>query len=301
MNSRFLTLSIALFVTQIGHSQYTDMINSNRPGESQSAFAVGKNVVQLETGINGFQEKHDLLYTETQGLFSDFNIRGGILLEELELNIKLQHQTDDYTSSLGTENRSGIRKTSAGLKYLIYDPFKGYEDKPNVYSWKANHRFKWRQLRPAVSIYAGANYNPDNVYNTLSLPIVTPKIALITQNQFKGGYVFVLNLISDHFNSDTPSWTYIATLTKGFSEKWSGFIENQGIKSDYYSDAILRGGAAYLINSDLQVDASISTNFKNTPSVLYGGMGLSWRFDGLYKPVELKKGKGKDSKKYKSK
>lgn len=301
MNSRFLTLSIALFVAQMGHSQYTDMINSNRPGESQSAFSVGKSVVQLETGINGFQEKHDLLYTESQGFFSDVNLRWGMVLEELELNVKLQHQTDNYTTYLGTESRNGIKKASVGMKYLIYDPFKGYEDKPNVYSWKANHRFKWRQLRPAVSIYAGANLVPDNIYNTQNFPAITPKIALITQNQFEGGYVFVLNLISDHFNTDTPSWTYIATLTKGFSERWSGFIENQGIKSDYYSDAILRGGAAYLINSDLQLDASISTNFKSTPSILYGGMGLSWRFDGLYKPVELKKGKGKDSKKYKSK
>jgi hypothetical protein len=30
------------------------------------------------------------------------------------------------------------------------------------------------------------------------------------------------------------------------------------------------GGAAYLINNNLQIDASISTNFKDTPTVLYG-------------------------------
>lgn len=31
-----------------GYSQYTEVINSNRPGVSQSAFSVGTNVVQFE-------------------------------------------------------------------------------------------------------------------------------------------------------------------------------------------------------------------------------------------------------------
>ena len=78
------------------------------------------------------------------------------------------------------------------------------------------------------------------------------------------------------------------TLTKGISPKWSAFVENQGIKSDFYSDAIVRGGAAYLIHKNLQVDASISTNLKDTPSMLYGGIGVSWRYDARYKDVVLK-------------
>ena len=72
------------------------------------------------------------------------------------------------------------------------------------------------------------------------------------------------------------------------SRSASFFVENQGINSDFYSDVILRGGAAYLINKNLQVDASISGNFKNSPSVLYGGVGVSWRYDARYKDVVLK-------------
>ena len=87
--------------------------------------------------------------------------------------------------------------------------------------------------------------------------------------------------------TDYPSLSYILTLTKGINKKWSAFVENQGIKSDFYSDAIVRGGAAYLINRNMQVDASMSTNFKDTPSVLYGGVGISWRYDGRYKEVHL--------------
>jgi hypothetical protein len=57
--------------------------------------------------------------------------------------------------------------------------------------------------------------------------------------------------------------------------------------SDFYSDAIVRGGAAYLIHKDLQVDASISASLKDTPSILYGGIGFSWRYDANYKEVRI--------------
>lgn len=42
----------------------------------------------------------------------------------------------------------------------------------------------------------------------------------------------------------------------------------------------------------MQLDASISTNFKDTPSVLYGGVGVSWRYDGNYKEIRINKVKG---------
>jgi hypothetical protein len=43
------------------------------------------------------------------------------------------------------------------------------------------------------------------------------------------------------------------------------------------------GGAAYLINNNLQIDA---TNFKDTPTVLYGGIGFSWRYRWLLQKCE---------------
>jgi hypothetical protein len=111
---------------------------------------------------------------------------------------------------------------------------------------------------------------------------------LITQNHLgDGSWVFVTNIIGDYLGTEYPSYGYVLTLTKGINEKWSGFVENQGYKSDFYSDAIVRGGAAYLINKDMQIDASISNSLKTTPSILYGGIGFSWRFDGNYKEVRM--------------
>ena len=120
---------------------------------------------------------------------------------------------------------------------------------------------------------------------------------LITQNHLGDGtWVFVTNIIADYVTTDYPSYGYVLTLTKGFNDKWSGFVENQGFKSDFYSDAIVRGGAAYLLNNDMQIDASISTNFKDTPTVLYGGIGFSWRYDANYKEVRMSLDKGGNKK-----
>ena len=53
-NALFL---LALLAPLLGICQYTDVINSNRPGLSVSAYAVGKGVPQLELGFS--YEKRD--------------------------------------------------------------------------------------------------------------------------------------------------------------------------------------------------------------------------------------------------
>lgn len=290
-----------IMITNVNYGQHTDQINSNRPGVTMSAFAVGKSVIQVETGIYGIQENHALLAYDAKGFGADLTLRYGAFMERLEVVANLQYQNTDYNTTFSSTNKAGLKQTLLGAKYLLYDPFKNYEKKINVYSWKANQKFNWRQLVPAVSIYAGANFTmKNNPYSFSADATISPKIMLITQNHLgDGSWVFVTNIIADYVTTDFPSYGYAITLTKGISEKWSGFIENQGYKSDFYSDAILRGGAAFLLTKDMQIDASLSTNFKNTPTVLYGGIGFSWRYDANYKEVRMNLDNG-DRKKSKS-
>ncbi|TDP01419.1 transporter [Flavobacterium sp. 245] len=280
-----LFITALFFVPHFFFGQYTDVINSNRPGETMSAYAVGKTVIQAELGIYGIKEKHDLLDYDASGFGTDFTLRYGAFLEQLEFVLDVQYQMENFDTPYTSYKKNDFRQTVLGAKYLIYDPYKNYKRENNIYSYKANHAFNWHELIPAVSIFAGANFvAADNPYYFSAQSAISPKVALVTQNLFGGGkWVFVTNIIADYIGTDYPSYGYILTLTHGFNEKWSGFIENQGYKSDFYSDAIVRGGAAYLLSTNMQVDASISTNFKNTPSVLYGGIGVSWRYDGWYK------------------
>ena len=257
-----------LFVYQAQYAQFTDEINSNRPGKSMMAFAVGKSIIQAETGLNFQNEDHAGLKYNANGVIAELDLRWGLFFEELEFIAEFQYQNDNYNSLFESKNRSALKKTLLGAKYLIYDPFKNYEVKENLYSWKANHKFNWRQFVPAVAVYAGANINfSDNPFNYapsyIEEPIVSPKVMLIAQNHFGSRWVFVTNVMYDKIASDFASINYVITLTRGFNEKWSGFIENQGYNGDYYSDGVFRLGAAYLINNRMQVDVSVGKYYSN--------------------------------------
>jgi len=298
-----------VFIPQLFVAQYTDDINSNRPGETMSAFSVGKSVIQAEIGFYGINEEHNIQNYQASGFGTDLMLRYGLFLEKLELIADIQYQTQEFSTPFTSFKKNDFKQTVLGAKYLIYDPFKNYEKSVNIYSYKANRRFDWHQLIPAVSIFAGANFVfKDNPYafgsNTLTFASaessISPKVMLITQNHFGDGrWVLVSNIIADYITTDYSGYGYVLTLTRGFNKQWSGFLENQGYKRDLYSDAILRGGAAYLLSANMQIDASISTNFKNTPSVLYGGVGFSWRYDTNYKEQQMQFGKEKKSKKSK--
>ena len=279
-------LSLLLF-TLVNHAQYTDQINSNRPGETMSAFAVGKSVIQLETGAYGIAQKHHLLNYVANGFGIDATIRYGVFKEKLQLIADLQYQSQVYEARLTKIDQKALKQTIIGAKYLLYDPFKSQEKKINVYSWKVDKSFKWKQLIPAVSVFAGANItSANNPYHFSPNASISPKVILITQNHFgDGSWVFVTNTIADYIGSEFPSYGYAVTITKGINKNWSGFIENQGYKSDFYSDLIVRSGAAFLVNDDLQLDISGSASLKDTPAIFYGGIGLSWRYDGNYKEV----------------
>ncbi|MFD1162283.1 transporter [Hwangdonia seohaensis] len=289
-----LILLLSLVSTQ-AFSQYTDVINSNRPGVSRSAFSVGTNVAQFEVGPYIIKEKRTpAMAFEVSGFGVDFAARYGLLWEELELNIEgtYQNDTKTYTSNLAAEDaRSNFKFVSVGAKYLIYDPYKNSEnDKPNLYSWKANNRFKWSSLIPAVSVYLGANYHTkQNPYTAPGIEGFSPKVMVATQNNFAGGWVMVINLIKDRIGTDQSDFQYILTLTHSFSPKWVIFGEAQGIKSDFYADNLFRFGGAYLWGKDFQLDTALTFNTKDTPSVFSVNLGASYRLD-FHKDKEIDNG-----------
>ena len=283
--------SLLLFIASNLHAQYTETINSNRPGQSQGAFAVGTNVIQLESGIYFGNEEHSAFGTDTDLWGIDYQLRYGLLFENLELNLTGAYESQDiYRSFLGTTsegNISNFRSNTIGAKYLIFDPNVSLkEDKPNLYSWKANQQFKWKTLIPAVSLYAGANFSfGDNPYLFQGEGKFSPKAAIITQNNW-GRWVLVLNFIADKLTEDFRSYTGIVTFTHTLSQNLAIFAEYQTIKSDIYADDILRAGGAYLIGKDFQFDISGLVNFKDTPSKWQIAAGVSYRLD-LHKADEF--------------
>lgn len=286
-----------ILISTTQYAQYTDIINSNRPGKSMSAFSVGKTVIQAEVGLYGIREKHDLSRYEANGFGTEFDVRYGAFFDQFEFTLNTQYQYDWYQAPLINDTRGGFKQVTVGAKYLVYDPFIK-QDKPNIYSWKANHKFNWKQFIPAVAVYAGLNFNlGDNPFTFPTDRTISPKVMVITQNHFGSKWVWVNNIIADKYMTDYPTLGIISTMTRGFNMRWSGFLEFQGYKSDWYADTVFRLGAAYLVRENIQLDASFTKNVKDTPSLLLANVGMAWRFDSNYE-TNYKRVKGeKKSKK----
>ena len=239
----------------------------------------------------------------------DLSVRYGFFKEYLEVITDISYQKDKQVFATSENSRNGVKATTIGVKYLIFDPFKYQEENVNLYSWKENNKFRFNQLIPIFSIYGGMNLNfTDNKFQATNkkVDILSPKLMAITQNIFGKQYVFITNTFFDKIGTDVQNFGYLLTLTKGFNAKWSAFAEHKGIFAKGNNDSFLAAGGAYLIHSNLQVDASVSKNFKNSPSFLYFGVGVSWRSDTNYKdflvatPEKAKKDKEKKNRKKKS-
>ena len=303
MNIKTFLLVGFLLISATQYAQYTDIINSNRPGKSMSAFSVGKTVIQAEVGLYGIREKHDLSRYEANGFGTELDVRYGAFFDQFEFTLNTQYQYDWYQAPLVNDTRGGFKQITVGAKYLVYDPFIK-QDKPNFLSWKANHKFSWKQFIPAVAVYAGVNFNlGTNPYTFPTDRTISPKVMVITQNHFGSKWVWVNNIIADKYMTDYPTLGIISTMTRGFNMRWSGFLEFQGYKSDYYADTVFRIGAAYLIRENIQLDASFTKNVKDTPSLLLANVGMAWRFDSNYETnyKRIKGDKKKDKKDKKSK
>ena len=294
-----------LLLTSLLSAQYTDQINSNRPGASIGAFSVGKGVIQFEGGFEYRKYKHEEYnFSSVEGTLAFLSLRWGLLAEQLELTYQGAFMFDRLTNKIPSKDinleRKGFLYNYLGLKILFFDPFRNGR-KINLYSWNANNKFKLRDLIPAISLTAGGNFilgknNPypfGDVYDILYRPIFFQNLnlptereprfslrsVLATQSHFLGTWVFVTNFIYERYLTNHPEKSYILTLTHNLHPLWSVYIENQGIFGDRYKDLIFRMGAAYLLTDDIQAEGSFGLSAKTNPSSVFINLGVSYRLD----------------------
>lgn len=313
-----IILGLILFVNFKVIAQYTDQINSNRPGESIGAFSVGTGVIQFETGTEFRKYKHKgYNNSEVSSGVGFFSLRWGFLKEELELTFESSYLLGKLKSKIidpnPVYNQKGFIKNFIGIKYLVYDPFKKGQE-INVFSWDANNNFRLRDLIPAVSLTAGANFNLDeetklapydDLFNIIHRPYLYQNLGdrgsvepflsyrgtVATQSHFLGTWVFVTNFSYNRIASDFPEFAYILTLTHTFSPKWSVYMETHSVSSDVYVDQILRTGGAYLLTDDIQIEGTMAINTKDSPSLFSINAGVSYRLDfhkDLNNPTDAK-------------
>ncbi|MEM1336551.1 MAG: transporter [Bacteroidota bacterium] len=277
------TLFFVFLVPFVVIGQYTDVINSNRPGIAVSAYAVGKNVVQAETGFLYERQDHNILNTNSSTFGGELALRYGLLVEQLEIIYEGTYVSENRTFENFNleERRTDFSRNRLGLKYLIFDPYKSPEaNKPNLYSWRANNKFQLKNLVPAVSLYGGATFNlGDNPFYPED-GTISYRAMIATQSKLTPKSVLITNVAYDRISTDFPEFSYAISFSHAFrNPKWSVFVEHQGIDSDRFSDLLVRGGIAHLFGPNFQADVSLGASVKNTPFRAFARTGISYRLD----------------------
>lgn len=277
------TLFIFLFQVHEVKGQYTDIINSNSPGNTMGAYSVGTGIYQAEGRFYVDRVTVDSLSSESllnNGLLS---IRIGLIKENLEFVYDVMYTLDSSTSPVPGQKvgvDTGIYLNRIGVKYLVYDPEKRNNKPINVYSWNANNKFSWRNLIPAIAIYAGTNLAISSSPFMVNYPSISPRAMLILQNHITSKWVTTINIVYDHIgNKSLADTNFIASLSHNLKPKWSLFVEGQYYKQGNYNDQVLRTGVAYLLKRNIQFDLFGGLNFKEAPKKRFVGMGFSFRID----------------------
>jgi len=307
------------------NSQYTETINSNRPGSSQGAFSVGKNVLQFEIGIGiGIKKsEQNLNYYNKSNNELNYNIRYGLISNKLEFFINGLYIENKIHSDLNgyLKKESIFGNQKIGLKYLIFDPFKNKKwHSVNLLSWKKNRSLRLVDLIPAISGYAAINYIPNS--STNNSPIywlinnfysynqnsINSKIGIITQNHFLGKWVLVNQFSYDKIGDSNKVFNHIITLTHNFiNPRWSSFVEYEInkltpslIKNHIYTHNYFKFGGAYLLNKDFQFDSGLGINLNSTNNFNIS-FGFSTRLDWYKDEVPVNKKELKANKKRRKK
>lgn len=289
--SLFSTFLVLIAFVHFTNAQYTEVINSRRPGFSDSPYSVGTGIYQVEGGLF-YKNVGNYLYYDTEldrgvsygstSFGTDIMLRTGQFLEKLEFNLDMAVLTENRDYSRPADSSAsgfGFSKLTLGAKYLVYKP--EYTDKSKeIRSWKKRHSFDKRRLIPAVGVYAGLNTNlltdlyknPDGI---------SPRFAVFTQNDLSERLIVLFNFIADYAFTDQSENSYILTVTYALTEQFSVFGENQGFfRKNVPNDFQFGAGGAYLINKDMQADLSarMILDERGDNTYIIGG-GLSWRLD----------------------
>ncbi|MFY0604733.1 MAG: transporter [Flavobacteriaceae bacterium] len=275
-----LTLVFMLSIgTEFIQAQYTEVINSNRPGFSESPYSVGTGIYQFESNIFFRNTSAQPTFSRPQSLGLNLAFRTSFFFERLELNLNASYQRDKFAfKNIFTSHYfdSGISELTIGAKYLVYH--QEYKDKSKeIRSWKKRNAFDWKRAIPSVAVYAGAN--TDFVSEAFKTGKFSPKVGVLLQNDFSESFNLITNIFYDRIGTDAPELSYIATATINFDEKWSIFLENQGAKTKFISRGNVGTGVAYLYNRNIQLNSSLRLVVEGNATGLYSSLGVSYRID----------------------
>ena len=125
MKNHKLKLSFLLFLLGFysTYSQYTEVINSNKPGFSESPYSVGSGVYQFESNLFLKDNSIEPTFSVPQSFGFDLIFRTSFFSEKLEFNTQITYQRDKVAFKnifISDYFSSGLSRVTIGAKYLLF-------------------------------------------------------------------------------------------------------------------------------------------------------------------------------------
>lgn len=214
-------------------AQYSETIRSDRPGQANSSYSIGKGMLQVQSGIDF--EENQILPTTWTNLKSNTVVRYGVG-ERIDINgsVDVARQKNSQT---------GIEKWHPMF----------------FHSWTLGTRVNFLEGKgavPAVAVQASV-FGP---FRGLGLQDVGATMLLSATETLSKRFSLLVNLGVTDIGYASRRVFYVVNLGYSISPKLSTYIENYG--NVWFGTLVNRwdGGFAYLLRNNLQLD-------------LYGGLG----------------------------
>ncbi len=241
-----------LFYDNVLYAQFNETIRTGRPGQSIGAYAVGKNVFQLQTGVDFGKSNGPTLNAKRNSTNAVF--RYG-LTKTFELNSAFEYRSDKFRTDTNKFTNSVLSNAAVGMRYNILE---GMNKQPAI----------GFQLTFQLPIIA-------KVYN---LQQKAPKFLVIVSENISNKVELTANVGGSlNGNDAVPTGIYVLNLSYSINKKWGTFIENYGnLKNNVYHNR-WDAGIAYLATNNLQLDIYGGAGLNSGNSDYFFSVGISYR------------------------
>ncbi len=239
-----------------------DAINPDRPGFVESSDVVGRGIMQIETSLS--EERNNEAGIEDRTYTTPTLIRAGIN-DRWELRMETDGRTIQHTTiNSFTTTVTGYSDISLGVKWHFTDESTASHTPSTGWLFDVNmdtgsREFRGVGLRPSLRFVAEWNLPDDTSLG------VMPGIVYDKNDQHR----FVSSMLA-------------ATYGKQFTPALRGFVElaaqQLASKNDGGNIIATDAGVTWLLNKDMQLDASIQRGLTDETPDWVAAIGFSMRF-----------------------
>ena len=259
--AKIILLTIALAAGNAAHAA-DNVINPDRPGVVESSQVVGSGIMQIETSLG--EERNDEAGIDERTYTTPTLIRAGIN-DTWELRMESDGRTVQHTRINGTTGTlSGYADISIGMKWHFTSENTA-SHRPST-AWlfdvttdTGSREFRGNGLRPSVQFVAEWSLPDDTKLG------VMPGIVYDKNDRHR----FVSSMFAVNYG-------------KQFTSTLSGFVElaaqQLANKSDGGNIIATDAGMTWLLNKDMQLDASIQRGLTDETPDWVAAVGFSMRF-----------------------